>query len=96
LIILLVFAVVMAIVGFLVGMVVVVVIFQRTAQRHAYLIHKQQLTSEFQVMDLSGYDLDRPLGRDEEEATNLVHPPPSAPPLHENDTIYLKDMGLME
>jgi len=104
LIILLVVAAIMAAVGFLVGIMVVVIIFQRTVQRHAYLIHKQQLTHEFQVVDLSTYDLDQPLMKttefqDEEEAvghvTTTVHPPPSAPPLPEEDTVYLKNMGLL-
>jgi len=103
LIILLVVAAIMAAVGFLVGIMVVVVIFQRTIQRHAYLIHKQQLTHEFQVVDLSMYDLDQPLMKtpefqDEEKAVGLVgvvHPPPSAPTLPEDDTIYLKNMGLL-
>jgi RING-variant domain len=100
-IILLVLAVVMAVIGFVVGMIVVVVIFQRSVQRHAYLIHKHQLTKEFQVMDLSKYDLTQPLGDggtstdDEEAIPRLAHPPPSAPVLPEEDAIYLKKMGLL-
>lgn len=101
LVLLVILAFFMAIVGFLVGMIVVVIIFQRTAQRHAYLIHKQQLASEFQVVDLSKYDLDRPFQDDtqlkevDEEKAQVYHPPPSAPQLPAEDTIYLKDMGLL-
>jgi hypothetical protein len=104
--ILLVLGIVMAVIGFVVGMILTVVAFQRIVQRHVYLVHKRQLVQEFQVMDLSGYDLERPstetttTTKEEEEeipaviaATAAI---PSAPPLAEADTSYLRKLGLME
>ena len=96
------------------GIIIIVVIFQRTIQRHIYILHKRQLTNEFQVMDLSGYDLEQPLPgavvpetsstNGDAEPTNSnknekevhYHPLPSAPPLPEKDSAYLKNVGLME
>lgn len=86
LVFLVVFAVFLAMVGFVVGIIILVVIFQRTVQRHIYILHKRQLATEFQVMDLAGYDLDRPLAPE--------HPLPSAPLLPEQDSVYLKTLGL--
>lgn len=114
LVFLVVLAIFMAIIGFLVGIIIIVVIFQRTVQRHIYILHKRQLTNEFQVMDLSGYDLEQPLPgaavpetsstNGDAEPTNSnknekevhCHPLPSAPPLPEKDSAYLKNLGLME
>ena len=53
-------------------------------------------------MDLSTYDLDMPLPsapleqHDVETATLDYHPLPSAPPMPEEDVVYLKKMGLMD
>jgi len=108
-VILIVVAMVLAMAGIIMGISLVVLIFQRTVQRHAYLLHKRQLTNEFQVMDLSTYDLSQPLNEEtrrtndendnNKSTSNPTHPrppQPSAPTLPEDDASYLKQMGLME
>jgi RING-variant domain len=99
--ILLVVAVILAAIGFFVGIVITVIAFQRIVQRHIHLLQKRQLVQEFQVMDLSGYDMDlpipsAPLYQDVETATTIQHPLPSAPPMAEADVMYLKKMGLID
>jgi hypothetical protein len=101
-------AIFMAILGFLVGIIIVVVVFQRTVQRHIHVLHKRQLANEFQVMDLAEYNLEQPLvlvpettntsttGGGEADVESPAHPLPSAPPLEEMDSTYLKNCGLME
>jgi hypothetical protein len=93
----------MAVIGFFVGILLTVVACQRIVQSHVYLVHKRQLVQEFQVMDLSGYDLEQPstktTTREEEEEIPVVIADtaiPPAPPLAEADTSYLRKLGLME
>lgn len=105
-IILLVLAVIMAVIGFFVGLIITVVVCQRVIQRHIYLLHKRQLVQEFQVMDLTGFDLERPetpapsappSAYDEEEPPGPeIYVAPSAPTLRETDASYLKKLGLMD
>lgn len=111
LVVLVIVAIFLAIIGFFIGIVLTVIIFQRTSQRHLYILHKRQLTNEFQVMDLAGYDLERPLQSNHnhddrpspseemnENAGNLStkQPLPSPPTLPEKDMAYLKKLGLLE
>jgi hypothetical protein len=108
LVIFVVVAVVMAVIGFVVGIVIAVVACQRVIQRHIYLLHKRQLVKEFTVMDLSGYNLDDLSSLPATTAGNasgvashpppsapLEIPPPSAPPMHQDDEIYLQKLGLL-
>lgn len=109
LVVLLVVAIVLAIIGFFTGVVIIVIAVQRIVGRHIHLLQKRQLVQEFQVLDLQDYDLDKPLPtaptavNDEEEAggsftdsNNPKHPPPSAPFIPDEDTVYLQKLGLME
>ena len=97
LLILLVVAVVMAIIGFFVGLIITVVVCQRVVQTHVYLLQKRQLAHEFQVMDLSGYDLSRPEPSAPPASMDveLQEMTPLAPPLPEKDASYLRSLGLM-
>jgi hypothetical protein len=87
----------MAIIGFVVGIIIAVLLCQRVIQTHIYLLQKRQLVKEFTVMDLSAYDLDEPVVVDSGLTTSstVYHPPPSAPPMHQEDEIYLQKLGLM-
>lgn len=97
LIILVAVAIIMAIIGFVVGIIIAVLLCQRVIQTHIYLLQKRQLVKEFTVMDLSAYDLDEPLVVDSglTPSSTVYHPPPSAPPMHQEDEIYLQKLGLM-
>jgi hypothetical protein len=107
-IVLLVVAVIMAVIGFFVGLIITVVVCQRIIQRHIYLLHKRQLVQEFQVVDLAGYDLERPAETPSPSAPpsayDMEQPPPepeihvapSAPILRETDASFLKKLGLMD
>lgn len=96
-VILVVTAVIMAVIGFVVGIIIAVIMCQRVIQSHVYLLHKRQLVQEFTVMDLQDYDV---LPESETipaaSAPLLYPPPPSAPPMHQEDEIYLQKLGLME
>jgi hypothetical protein len=94
LVILAVVAVVMAVIGFVVGIVIAVVACQRVIQRHIYLLHKRQLVKEFTVMNLSGYNMDDLTSLPPTTAP-LGIPPPSAPPMHQADEIYLQKLDLL-
>ena len=99
--ILLLLAVVLAVIGFFVGVAITVVAFQRVVQNHIHLLQKRELIREFQVMDLSSYDMDMPLPsapieQDVETTASTRHPLPSAPEMPEEDARYLKRMGLMD
>ena len=99
--ILLLLAVVLAVIGFFVGVAITVVAFQRVVQNHIHLLQKRELIREFQVMDLSSYDMDMPLPsapmkEDIEASTPTRHPLPSAPEMPEEDARYLKKMGLID
>lgn len=83
----------LAFVGFFTAIVIIVVLFQRTIQRHIYLLHKGQLVQEFQVVDLSKCDEDPEQAVLSEEYSDSEYPP--APPLSPKDTTYLKSMGLL-
>mmetsp|Transcript_30945 Transcript_30945/g.74733 ORF Transcript_30945/g.74733 Transcript_30945/m.74733 type:complete len:539 (-) Transcript_30945:81-1697(-) len=101
LLILLLLAVVLAVIGFFVGVAITVVAFQRVVQNHIHLLQKRELIREFQVMDLSSYDMDMPLPSAPmkqaiETSTSTRHPLPSAPEMPEEDARYLKKMGLMD
>jgi hypothetical protein len=98
-------AFIMAVVGFFVGLVISVVVCQRIIQRHVYLLHKRQLVQQFQVVDLAGYDLERPetppsappsASDVEQPPEPEIHVVPSAPSLRETDASYLKKLGLMD
>jgi len=62
-------------------MILVVVMSQHIFQRHVYILQKQSLVDEFQVMDLSEYDLEQPVSqsmktREKKTAQlNLIHRP---------------------
>jgi hypothetical protein len=88
-------AIVMAVIGFVVGIIIAVLLCQRVIQTHIYLLHKRQLVKEFTVMDLSAYDLDEPLTDSGLTPFAFHHPVPSAPPMHQDDEIYLQKLGLM-
>jgi hypothetical protein len=94
-VILLVVAIIMAAIGFVFGVIIAVIGFQRIVRRHVFLLHRRQLVEEFEVLDLSGYDLDKTFEGGENVDVG-VHPPPSAPQLREDDESYLKLLGLMD
>jgi hypothetical protein len=99
LVVLVVTAVIMAVIGFCVGIIIAVVMCQRVIQTHVYLLHKRQLVQEFTVMDLQEYDDVLPESEISAPCAPLQYtyiPPPSAPPMHQEDEIYLQKLGLME
>ena len=112
LMILLVVAIVLAIIGFVVGVLVAVVVGHRIVQRHVHLLQKRQLVKEFKVVDLQGYDLDRPISSAPTprevsggaigssggslELAGTYRPPPSAPTMPAEDVQYLKKLGLID
>lgn len=89
----------LAILGFFVGIFVVAVLFQRAVQRHIYLLHKGELALEFQVADLSQYDELEQEEDIEASTTDVIGEEeptyPTAPTLSEQDSSYLKRMGLL-
>jgi hypothetical protein len=100
-------AVIMAVIGFCVGIIIAVVMCQRVIQTHVYLLHKRQLVQEFTVMDLQEYDVVCLLPQESSSLDTsssiispapflLPHPPPSAPPMDQEDQMYLQKLGLME
>lgn len=58
LVLLLIIAIILAVIGFVVGIFITIFLCQRIVQRHIYTLHKRKLVWEFQVADLSRYDLD--------------------------------------
>ena len=85
-------AVVLVVVGFLVGCLIAVLGLQALVQRHVWRLQKRRLVSEYKVVDLAH------AAREEIdfETGTKIHPPPSAPPLPEEDSIRLQKLGLLE
>jgi len=102
LIILLVIIIILAVIGFAVGVFIGVIVGQRIVQRHMFLLQKMRLVEEFQVADLSAYELTAPCENevitspDEECPIATLVPVPPPAPLHPDDASHLRKLGLLE
>lgn len=94
--ILLVALIVMAVIGFFVGLFLGVIVGQRILQRHMFLLQKKQLVEEFQVADLSPYNVSSSPSHVNNEGSIYDAIPMAPPPaLHPDDASHLRKLGLL-